>query len=105
MFKTSAFKSNENKERVYDIRKGGHVRITGINVIVENDNYRKLTVGRKRKDRLYNDVMSYYMQRIKDREKALSIKGNESFILSVEGKEYEKCYSEKYEESNKGIRI
>ena len=38
--------------------------------------------------------MSYYMQRIKDREKALSIKGNESFILSVEGKEYEKCYSE-----------
>lgn len=87
-------KSNENKERVYDIRKGGHVRITGINVIVENDNYRKLTVGRKRKDRLYNDVMSYYMQQIKDREKALSIKGNESFILSVEGKEYEKCYSE-----------
>ena len=87
-------KSNENKERVYDIRKGGHVRITGINVIVGNDNYRKLTVGRKRKDRLYNDVMSYYMQRIKDREKALSIKGNESFILSVEGKEYEKCYSE-----------
>lgn len=87
-------KSNENKERVYDIRKGGHVRITGINVIVENDNYRKLTVGRKRKDRLYNDVISYYMQRIKDREKALSIKGNESFILSVEGKEYEKCYSE-----------
>lgn len=87
-------KSNERKERVYHIRTGGHVRITGVNVIVENDNYRKLTVGRKKKDQLYNDTISYYLQQIKDREKALSIKGNESFILSVEGREYEKCYSE-----------
>lgn len=87
-------KSNVNKERIYDIRKGGHVRITGINIVIENDNYRKITVGRKRKDKLYNDVISYYKQLHNDREIALKIKGNESFILSVEGKEYEKCYSE-----------
>lgn len=87
-------KSNERKERIYDIRTGRHVRITGVNIIVENDNYRKLTVGRKKKDRLYNDTISYYLQQKKDRVIALNIKGTESFILSVEGKEYEKCYSE-----------
>lgn len=87
-------RSNEKKERIYDIKKGGHVRITGINVVLENDNYRKLTVGRKKKDSLYNEAIVYYLQQKKDRQEALTIKGNESFILSVEGKEYEKCYSE-----------
>ena len=86
-------KSNVNKERIYDIRKGGHVRITGINIVIENDNYRKITVGRKRKDKLYCDVIKYYNQLQKDRNIALKIKGNEAFILSVEGKQYENCYS------------
>ncbi len=87
-------RSNEKKERIYDIKKGGHVKITGINVVLENDNYRKLTVGRKKKDSLYNEAILYYLQQKKDSQEALAIKGNESFILSVEGKEYEKCYSE-----------
>lgn len=95
-------KSNANKERIYDIRKGGHVRITGINIVIENDNYRRITVGRKRKDKLYSDVMNYYKQLPNDRKIALKIKGNESFILSVEGKEYETCYSKNMMQAIKG---
>ena len=88
-------KSNEKKERVYYIRKGGHVRVTGINIICNEANYRSLSVGRKKKDKLYNDAISYLVEKKKDSREALRIKGYESFVLSVEGVRYEECFSDK----------
>lgn len=87
-------KSNQGKERVFDIRKGGHVRITGVNVTRDDDDYRRLSVGRKRKDELYEQAVRYVTEEKRDQEEALKIKGYEAFVLSVEGEHYEKCFSE-----------
>lgn len=93
--KKIGLKSNDKKERVFFIQKGGHVRITGINITRDNDNFRRLSVGRKQKDELYNTAVKYMINGVSDQREALKIKGYEAFVLSVEGKNYEECYSEK----------
>lgn len=90
--------SNEKKERVYCIKRGGHVRVTGINIICDENNYRSLSVGRKKKDKLYYDALKYIGEQRDDVAEGLKIKGYESFVLSVEGVGYEECYSEKMKE-------
>lgn len=87
-------KSNEKKEKVRSIRRGGHVRITGVTITRDDDNYRKLSVGRKKKDGLYRDAVQYVQGEETDRQKALKIKGYEAFVLAVEGRSYEECFSE-----------
>ena len=57
-----------------------------------SETHRKLTVGRKRKDELFYSAMDEYKKQGK-KECARKIKGMQSFILSVEGKEYEDSYS------------
>ena len=93
--KRKGLKINEKKERVYDISITRHVKITGINIIRDDKNYRLVSVGRKRKDELYNRTMQYIELKKNDKDEVLKIKGLESFILSVEGRAYEKCYSKK----------
>ena len=88
-------KSNTKKERVFEIKKGGHVRITGVNVTRDDTDYRRLSVGRKRKDELYDQAVKYVMEEKQDQAEALKIKGYEAFVLSVEGENYETCFSEK----------
>lgn len=90
--------SNEKKERVYHIKRGGHVRVTGVNIVCDENNYRSLSVGRKKKDRLYYDALKYICEQKTDSTEGLKIKGYESFVLSVEGMGYEDCYSEKMKE-------
>lgn len=83
---------SDRKTRTINLRISNHVRITGINLTRDTNNYRKLTVGRKRKDELfYNAMDEYKKEGVKDR--AQIIKGMQSFILSVEGEEYEASYS------------
>lgn len=86
-------KTNEKKERIYDINKGHHVKITGINITKDENGYRKITVGRKKKDKLYNDSIRYVNSEKKDKVIAQKIKGYEAFVLSVEGQDYELCFS------------
>jgi len=93
--KRKGLRLNEKKERTFNILRTKHVKITGINITRDEDNYRTLSVGRKKKDELYNKTMQYIELGISDKKEALKLKGVESFILSVEGREYEKCYSEK----------
>ncbi len=88
-------KSNRMKERVFDIKKGGHVKITGINVTRDENDYRRLSVGRKKKDELYERAIRYITEEKSDQEEALKIKGYEAFVLSVEGRYYEQCFSDK----------
>lgn len=84
---------NTQKTRVINLNVSNHVRITGINLIREGDNYRKLTVGRKRKDALFYSAIDEY-KKTGERKDAQKIKGMQSFILSVEGPDYEKTYSD-----------
>ena len=68
------------------------MRITGINLVRDDSDYRLLTVGRKRKDQLfYSAIDEFKKQGTKDC--AQKIKGMQSFILSVEGENYEDTYS------------
>ena len=91
--KRIGLRSNKKKEKVINISSGGHVKVTGISIIVDEKNYRRLSVGRKKKDQLFNDAISYVTKLKTNNEEALRIKGYEAFVLSVEGKRYEECYS------------
>ena len=85
-------KLNDKKTRIINLRISNHVRITGINLTRDNNNYRKLTVGRKRKDKLFYNAMDEYKKE-GEKKHAQKIKGMQSFILSVEGEAYEDTYS------------
>ena len=83
---------NTRKTRFINLKVSNHVRITGINLVRDGNNYRKLTVGRKRKDKLFYAAVDEY-QKEGEKKDAQKIKGMQSFILSVEGEEYEDTYS------------
>jgi hypothetical protein len=85
-------KLNDKKTRIINLRVSNHVRITGINLTRDSNNYRKLTVGRKRKDDLFYSAMDEYKKE-SEKKHAQKIKGMQSFILSVEGEAYEASYS------------
>ncbi|MBX9179683.1 MAG: reverse transcriptase domain-containing protein [Paraclostridium sordellii] len=88
-------KMNNNKTKVINLEKSNHVRITGINISKDSQNKRYLTVGRKRKNQLYHDVIKLLNIKKEDRDKKEinRVKGMQSFILSVEGISYEDSYS------------
>lgn len=85
-------KLNDKKTRIINLKVSNHVRITGINLTRDSNNYRKLTVGRKRKDELFYSAMDEYKKE-GEKKRAQKIKGMQSFILSVEGEAYEDSYS------------
>lgn len=87
-------KLNNKKTRNYDLCVSNHVKITGINIIKDEKNYRKLSVGKKIKNDLFWDAIKCYKDDIKDYKTIESVKGMQSFILSIEKKGYEECYSE-----------
>ena len=82
---------NSHKTRSYSLYISNHVRITGINVIKDQLGYRKLTIGRSVKKQLYWDALRCLEG--KDHVLIQHVKGIQSFILSVENREYEDCYS------------
>ena len=83
---------NPRKTRIIDLTVSNHVRITGINLVRDCNGFRKLTVGRKRKDELFYKAVDAFRQ-IDDRKEIQKIKGMQSFILSIEGQSYEETYS------------
>lgn len=83
---------NDRKTRMINLNISNHVRITGLNLTRDSNNYRKITVGRKRKDELFYYAMDEYKKQ-GEKDFAQKIKGMQSFILSVEGEEYEDSYS------------
>lgn len=82
---------NVNKIRSYSFYISNHVRITGINIIKDNEGRRKLTIGRAIKKQLYFDALRCL--ETKDGELIKHVKGIQSFVLSVEKTGYESCYS------------
>ena len=85
---------NYKKVRVIDLNISNHVRITGISISKTMDNSRFLTVGRKRKNELYHRTMKLMVSENRNIEEISSIKGLQSFILSVEGVSYQNIYSQ-----------
>ncbi len=82
---------NPKKTRSYSLNISNHVRVTGINITKDNDNKRKLTIGRSVKNKLYWDALACLD--MNDIKKINHVKGMQSFILSVEKNGYEGCFS------------
>lgn len=83
---------NNKKTRAYNLNISNHVRITGINVIKTEENYRHLSVGRSLKNELFWDAVACF--ETKNEEEIQRIKGLQSFVLSIEKQGYESCFSQ-----------
>ncbi|MBN1061401.1 RNA-directed DNA polymerase [Clostridium botulinum] len=94
LLKRYGLKLNNKKTRSYDLTISNHVKITGINIVKEEDNYRRMTVGKKVKNKLFWDALKCYRDGNHDYKCIEGLKGMQSFILSIEKKGYEECYSE-----------
>ncbi|WP_069998229.1 reverse transcriptase family protein [Cellulosilyticum sp. I15G10I2] len=88
---------NKEKTKIISLNRSNHVRLTGIIISKDSDNNRSLTVGRKRKNELYNKAISLAKKNkdIRLQGEINKVKGMQSFILSVEGIKYEEIYSDK----------
>lgn len=89
---------NSKKTKVYNLEKSNHVRITGISIIKDENNYRHISVGRKLKDEILWSAINLYDQEAKDYTEIAHLKGVYSFVLSIEKEGIEKCYSKKMRE-------
>ncbi|VEF46691.1 RNA-directed DNA polymerase [Bacillus freudenreichii] len=98
LLKRYKLKLNYSKSRFIDLGKSNHVRITGISIVKDENNYRKLSVGRKSKKELFYRAIDCYRTFLEDPSnvdylEVLKIKGMESFFLSIEKRGYENFYS------------
>lgn len=94
LLKKYRLKLNTDKTRSFNLKITNHVKITGVNIVKSGDNYRSLTVGKKVKNDLFWDAVNCYKNTNKTCNEIYRIKGMQSFILSVEKKGYESCYSD-----------
>lgn len=96
LLKRYGLKLNSKKSKIIDLEKSNHVRVTGIIISKGQNNNRVLTVGRKRKNELYQNAIKLVKKEKSNRSESEinRVKGMQSFILSVEGIEYENTYSE-----------
>lgn len=98
LLKRIHLKLNKNKTKVVDLGKSNHVRITGVSITKDVNNYRHISVGRKTKNTLFWKAINLYDQEEKDYLQIAHLKGMYSFVLSVEKKNVEACYSAKMKE-------
>lgn len=87
-----SLKLNNKKTRFYDINITNYVKITGINVVRDENNFRHLSVGRKSKNKLFWDALDALDSN--DYYKRLKVKGMYSFCISVEKEGFEHVYSQ-----------
>lgn len=92
LLKRYGLQINKKKSRSYNLNVSNHVRITGVNITKKSDDYRHLSVGRSLKNKLFWDAIDCFEN--KKLEAIQTIKGLQSFVLSIEKEGYESCYSE-----------
>ena len=85
---------NEKKTKSYTLDKSNHVRITGISITKDKNNYRHISVGKKLKNQVFWDAINIYDQKERDYREVEHLKGLFSFILSKEKMSSEDGYSE-----------
>lgn len=98
LLKKVHLKLNHRKTELYNLSKSNHVRITGVSITKDSNNYRHISVGKKLKNEIFWDAINLYDQEIKDYTKIAHLKGIYSFVLSIEKKGIEDCYSDKMRE-------
>lgn len=89
---------NQQKTKCYALDRANHVRITGISITRDENNYRHISVGKKLKNQIFWDAINMHDQKTKDYTKIAHLKGVFSFVLSIEKNGVEECYSEKMKE-------
>lgn len=96
LLKRYSLKLNHKKDKTIYLDKSNHVRVTGINIIKTEEGYRRLSVGKKRKNELFWNAIEYLLTDKSQRDitKLQQIKGMQSFILSVEKIGYEDVFSD-----------
>jgi len=105
LLKKNRLKLNFSKSKMIDFEISNHVRITGLNIVKDTNNFRRITVGRKRINDLFHQSMNLHLKLKEysltdsDKLEILRIKGMESFIYSIEKKGYEYVFSNNMKES------
>ena len=84
---------NPTKTRHYNLYVSNHVKITGVNIVKSADGRRYLSVGKAKKNKLFWDAIRCCEDDLKP--EISRIKGEQSFILSIEKNGYESSYSQK----------
>ncbi len=85
---------NKGKTKICRINKSNHVRITGISIVKDDENYRTISVGKKLKNEIFWKAINYYdyPEKVGDNE-IQQLKGMLSFVLSIEKKGISFTYS------------
>ena len=86
---------NHKKTKIINLEKTNHVRITGVSITKDKNNYRHLSVGRKLKNHIFWSAINQYDKEEKDYNEIAHIKGLYSFVLSIEKNGVENGYSDK----------
>ncbi|WP_404469409.1 hypothetical protein [Sutcliffiella horikoshii] len=101
LLKKYKLKLNLKKKSIINLTVSNHVRITGISVTKITNGKRRLSVGKKKIHRLYDDALELFIKK-QDKDYVLTnedlynifrVKGMESFILSVHKTGYNQFFS------------
>lgn len=84
---------NERKTQVFNLKKSNHVRITGVSITRDANNYRHISVGKKLKNEIFWMAINLYDQEVKDYSEIARLKGLYSFAWSIEKEGIENAYS------------
>jgi hypothetical protein len=84
---------NHKKTKIIDFRISNHIKITGVNITVDSSNYRQISIGRKKIDDFYWQICNLNKQDIE--RKVKSLLGMYSYIISIEGENFENKLSTK----------
>jgi len=85
---------NIKKTQVIDLSVSNHVKITGINLIKDENNYRHISIGKKLKNELFWKAIHFYDNPDVVSEMAIEqLKGMISFVLSIEKEGFSFTYS------------
>lgn len=86
---------NDKKTQIVNLNISNHVKITGINVIKKEDNWRHITVGKKLKNELFWKAIHYYDYPDDTTELDVErLKGMLSFVMSIEKEGLSSAYSD-----------
>lgn len=90
---------NEKKTSLVNLEQSNHVRITGISITRDSNNYRHISVGRKLKNNIFWKAINLYDNEYnREITEVEHLKGIFSFVLSIEKCGVDNCYSERMKE-------
>jgi len=85
---------NEKKFSVVNLEISNHVRITGISITKDANNYRHISVGKKLKNEIFWEALKLYdNEEEKNQVNIAHLKGIFSFVLSIEKSGVDNVYS------------